>query len=159
MDSNEPVPEWTDDLSVGVECLDEDHQAFFRLSALLTEILSSPEENQDPLIDTAINILEEYVEAHFMREESAMKAANYPLLAEHMAEHDAFANRVRGIVQSYRTDGDKALIAKLARLVARWIESHIRGVDTRYCGILTNDNVDARPLAFLAADMDTEADF
>ena len=148
---------WTDDLSVGVDIIDEDHQAFFRLADLLREITGTPDENQDMLVETAINILEEYVTGHFLREETAMAAAGYQFLAEHVAAHEAFAARASQIAQAYR-GGDKEVAATVADLVNRWIVGHIRTMDMQYRGILTNENVDDRPMAYLTAGEDIQTD-
>ncbi len=159
MNNSGPFPEWTEAISVGVDCLDEDHQAFFRLSALLREILSSPGEHQEPLIDTALNILEEYIEGHFLREQIAMAEVEYPLLADHVAAHDAFAARVGRIAGDYRECGERSGLVTLCGLVTSWIYDHIRTMDARYHGILTCANVDDRPLAFLAAAIDADLEF
>ena len=148
---------WTDDLSVGVDVIDEDHQAFFRLADLLREIIGRPDESQDMLIETAINLLVEYVTGHFLREESAMAAAGYQFLAEHVAAHQAFAARASQIAQAYR-GGDKDVAATVADLVNRWIVGHIRTMDMQYRGILTNENVDDRPMAYLTVGEDDQTD-
>ncbi len=147
------IPEWTDAMSVGVDVIDDDHQAFFRVSALLQEFQSCRVENRDALIETALNILEEYIEGHFLREETALAAADYPDLEAHIALHDDFAAVVSRIIQDYR-DGDKARLDPLSDLVANWIGNHILTVDTRYRGVLTDENVDNQPLARLIANAD-----
>ncbi|RAU20084.1 hemerythrin [Paramagnetospirillum kuznetsovii] len=156
MNQTNPLPEWTDDLSVNVDTIDEDHQAFFRLAALMYEVASTPNNEQFALIETAINILEEYVEGHFLREQMAMATADYAYMAEHIAAHDAFADRVNRVIQTYRETGDIEHIRALSALVAEWLNSHIRVVDAQYKGILTNANVDDRPLVYMAAGLDTE---
>jgi len=151
MDPVAEIPEWTEALSVGVDIIDEDHQAFFRLPALLQEIETGDEDSADMLRETVLNILEEYVEAHFLREQRALAAVNYPQLAEHIAVHDAFAAKVGGIITSYR-NGDHSVTAHLGELVTTWITNHIMTMDKQYCGILTNENVDDRPLVYLMED-------
>jgi hemerythrin len=140
---------WSADLSVGVDIIDEDHQAFFRLAGLLRDVIEGPEEGSDYLVETAINILEEYVEGHFLREEMAMVAVNYPFLAEHLAAHQAFAAKAHQIAQEYRS-GNKDIAGTISDLVERWIVGHIQTIDKQYCGYLTNDNVDGRPLIYLS---------
>ena len=161
MDLNAGKPErtdmWTNDLSVGVDIIDEDHQAFFRLAKLLHDVMESSDKNQDALIETAINILEEYVAGHFLREETAMAAAGYPFLTEHIAAHDAFTARAHQIALDYK-NGHKEVAATISDLVTRWIIGHIRTMDMQYHGILTNDNVDDRPLAYLIGGGDDEID-
>lgn len=152
MTNVEPTPEcsvgWTDGLLVGVDSIDEDHQAFFRLADMLDDLTDSLDESLDLLVETAINILEEYVEGHFLREERALAAVNYPFLAEHIAAHDAFAKRAHEIAQEYR-DGNRDVAKSITDIVRRWIVGHIRTMDMQYRTFLTNDNVDNRPLVFL----------
>ena len=144
------VPDgWSADLSVGVDIIDEDHQAFFRLAGLLRDVIEGPEGGNDYLIETAINVLEEYVEGHFLREEMAMAAVNYPYLAEHLAAHEAFAAKAHQIAQDYR-NGNKDIAATMSGLVERWLVGHIQTIDKQYSGYLTNDNVDSRPLIYLS---------
>ena len=140
---------WSADLSVGVDIIDEDHQAFFRLAGLLRDVIEGPEGGNDYLIETAINVLEEYVEGHFLREEMAMAAVNYPYLAEHLAAHEAFAAKAHQIAQEYR-NGNKDISGTISGLVERWIVGHIQTIDKQYCGYLTNYNVDSRPLIYLS---------
>ncbi len=96
-----------------------------------------------------INVLEEYVEGHFLREEMAMAAVNYPFLGEHLAAHEAFAAKAHQIAQDYR-GGNKDIAGTISGLVERWIVGHIQTIDKQYCGYLTNENVDSRPLIYLS---------
>jgi len=155
----EPVveaPEWTEELSVGVDVIDEDHQAFFRLPALLKEIDSGDSDSSEMLTETVLNILEEYVEGHFLREQRALAAVDYPNLAEHIAAHDNFAAKVGDAIRAYR-GGDKSGLAALGDMVVSWIVNHIMTMDKKYYGILSNDNVDSRPLVYLVEDTDNGA--
>jgi hemerythrin len=154
MEQNNTLPEWNDKFSVNVDVIDEDHQAFFRLAALMQDVISSPSNEQTYLIETAINILEEYIEGHFLREQLAMAKIDYPQLAEHISAHDAFDDRVTLLIKEYRTNHDLTTILALARLVAGWLTQHIQGVDLQYKGLLTNENVDNRALVYLAAGLD-----
>lgn len=155
MDPVVEIPEWTEALSVGVDIIDEDHQAFFRLPALLKEIDLEDADSSDMLLETVLNILEEYVEGHFLREQRALAAVNFPDLAEHIAAHDRFAAKVGDIIRDFR-NGDRSQISQLGSLVVSWIVNHIMTMDKQYCGILSNDNVDNRPLVYLMEDGDAE---
>ena len=147
------VDGWTPDLSVGVDIIDDDHQAFFRLADLLRDVLDNPDENTDFLVETSINILLEYVEGHFLREEMAMAAVGYPLMAEHVTAHEVFSARAYQIAQDYR-GGNKDVAASISNLVAKWITGHIKTMDMQYLGILSNENVDDRPLIYLTGSND-----
>ena len=87
MEPNNPLPAWDDELSVCVDVIDEDHQAFFRLAALMQDVTSNLDNEQAYLIETALNILEEYIEGHFLREQMAMAKIDYPQMVEHISDH------------------------------------------------------------------------
>ncbi len=148
-----PLPTWTKDLSVGESCLDEDHQAFFRLSALLEDLRRLPGEEHESLIETALNILEEYIDGHFLREQTAMIKSEYPLLAEHIYAHDKFEKRVKRAIANYKASHKRAELTSLSRLVTRWLANHIQTMDSQYRGLLTSQNVDDRAFPLLDADM------
>ena len=150
------LPAWADDLSVDVDILDEDHQAFFRLAALMQDVTSAQDSDQGYIIETAINILKEYIEGHFLREEKALTEIDYPHLAEHIAEHDAFADQVARVIKEYRNTGEATTLVTLSHLVAEWLTGHIQTMDSQFKGLLTNANVDDRPLVYMAAGVDAE---
>ena len=156
MEQSVQLPEWHDGLSVNVDIIDEDHQAFFRLAALMRDVALNMDNEQDDLIETSLNILEEYIEGHFLREQMAMAKIDYPRMVEHISAHDAFADRVTCLIKEYRANHDLATIVTLAQLVADWLTQHIQDTDSQFEGFLTNENVDARPLAYMAAGLDTE---
>ena len=76
-------------------------------------------------------------------------------MAEHVAAHEAFSARAHQIAQDYR-GGSKDVAATISDLVAKWITGHIRTMDMQYLGILSNENVDDRPLIYLTGSNDEE---
>ncbi|CAA7622240.1 bacteriohemerythrin [Magnetospirillum sp. UT-4] len=155
MKSAAALIKWTPDLSIGIDAIDEDHQAFFRLAALLRDIVDGGENEKLQLIETAVNILEEYIEGHFQREQMAMAQANYDQMVEHIIAHDAFAKRVHAQIARYRGTQDLNDIGALGPMVADWLVNHIMVVDAKFKGVLSNENVDDRPMAYLAMDRNT----
>lgn len=146
-DNSRTLPTWDETLSVGVDIIDEDHQAFFRLPTLMQDIQESEDEQKNLLIDTYINILQEYIEGHFLREQRALMAIHYEDLAEHIAAHDQFSQQVRKLIDEYKGENKESL-NDIGRLVTHWMTSHIKTADQKYRGLLNNDNVDSRPLAY-----------
>lgn len=143
--------EWNSCLSVGISVIDEDHKAFFRLPALLREMEEDQNDQSNLIAETYINILEEYIEGHFLREQRALVSVNYADIAEHIAAHDHFSNKVRGVIHEYR-NGSKDAIYRLGSIVTWWMFNHIITMDRKYMEVLNSDNVDSRPLVdFLAA--------
>ena len=68
--------EWTQDLSVGVNKIDEQHKELFsRINNLLTAIKQHRCKDE---IDNTIAFLEDYARTHFSYEEKQMKEAAAP---------------------------------------------------------------------------------
>ena len=108
-------------------------------------------------MESALNMLEETIVGHFLREEKAMAAANYSELSEHVAVHKNFANEIRRITQDYRS-GNRSVVVQLPGLLIEWISNHHITMDSMYCGFLSNENVDDRALPYLMNYSDAEED-
>jgi hemerythrin len=139
---------WTPELSVGIDILDGDHQGFFELAAVLHDAQQADPVERHMVALSAIGLLEEYVEGHFLREERAMEKAGYPGLARHRELHQAFREQVAATARSYK-EGDTAAAESLAQLVVSWLSAHIANVDHDYMGTVKPSDVDASSLMLL----------
>lgn len=144
--------QWSDEMSVGNEALDDDHKAFFDFAKILAEVEVG---RQDKLVYlSAINMLEDYVTGHFHREEKALRAINYPHLEAHVQKHNVFRQHVYAIINDYR-GGKEGAIANLPTLIVGWLDQHILREDMQYKYWIKDKFVDKRPLAFLAVEAET----
>lgn len=144
--------DWSERMSVGNSTLDDDHKAFFDIARMLSE--ASGAEDSDIIIDSALSILEEYVGGHFLREERALRAVNYPRLADHVLKHESFRTRVRAIADLYH-QGTKSAADGLPEIVADWLRAHILSEDLQYKNWINDSAVDGRPLVYLAIESET----
>ncbi|HIJ38288.1 MAG TPA: hemerythrin family protein [Rhodospirillaceae bacterium] len=135
---------WSDEMSVGNDILDNDHKAFLSSVSLLR---GSREDRM--IVLSVIMLLEEYVDGHFLREEKAMKAANYPHLARHRLRHSWFRARIKAVSEVYQ-QGNDAVADELPDLVAKWLRQHIIDEDKLYAHWVSRITVDNRPLGLLA---------
>ncbi len=154
--------EWTPDLSVGVEVIDDDHKTFFVVAALMQSAIRENPQNLEAILRSSITILLEYVNGHFLREERAMEAAGYPKLAEHHALHEDFKATAQRLVEEFNKiaafDEHKKAAQKLAEVVNDWVCDHIAKVDMAYMDFVKAEHVDSRPLAFLSQEADEGGD-
>ena len=141
--------QWTPDFTVGSNVLDDDHKAFFSLCGLLRDAQQSGDALM--VIESATALLEEYVAGHFLREEMAMRSANYPDIVAHIHEHELFKTQVLSIIADCR-QADGSAVLKLAQVTYDWLVKHIMLVDTRYSAWIKDVDVDKRPLGQLLAD-------
>lgn len=119
---------WTSDLAVGVEAIDRQHQELFdRVNALLTAAGTGLEH---AVVLESVRFLAQYTQEHFTDEEALMARAAYPGLGEHRAQHEAFRERVRRLVEEVERSGSTPeLRARLERDVCEWLYRHVQKVD------------------------------
>ncbi len=77
--------EWTPDLSVGVEEIDEQHRELFRRAERLIATLRCGDRGE---VLPLLAYLDEYVAHHFSAEERLMREVRYPALEEHVSRTD-----------------------------------------------------------------------
>lgn len=125
---------WTEDMSVGVERLDDHHK---RLLHLLHQ-LGSAVEAGDALHVTGMVLGEliRYVFYHFGEEERLMEAAGYDDLEGHRQSHRIMAEHVRALESQYDRDPSAVMAAELYSFLADWLVHHIRSEDLRYKPVL-----------------------
>ena len=120
--------EWSDSLTVGIPLVDDDHKLLIDLINQLHDSVDGNEEHGT--LGTVLNVLLEYTEYHFLREETVMDVCGYPDLSTHRAEHDALTARVREIETRYRSDKEASLGGETLRFLKYWLNGHIHGRDT-----------------------------
>jgi len=86
------ILEWHDNLSVGIEKIDDQHKSMFDK---LNEFFSSCGEGkcQEEVVNV-LNFLDSYVAEHFYDEEQLQKKYNYSDYEQHKTEHD---NLIQGV--------------------------------------------------------------
>jgi hemerythrin len=124
-----PLMHWTEDLSVGVEALDEDHR---RLFAMVNRLFDALDGGDGDLLGPLFDALVDYTRDHFAREEALMAARHYPALAAHRAEHLQLAERVHSLRDRFLGGTDEPVGQELLVLFKTWLTSHIRVSDCAY---------------------------
>lgn len=118
------------EVSTGVREIDADIEG---LCFLLARIF-------DPLVEcrrcygecdhsqcTRITAIRTYVERGFHRQDALMAGAEYPLYADHQAEHQALLTQLTAMVDAgLCADRDRQVVREA---VSRWLARHNRGFD------------------------------
>ena len=76
-----PAIEWNNDLSVGVDLIDSDHKTLIDLINLVADSIEAGQSAKT--IGDVVQLLYEYTEFHFIREEVLMEACGYSDLDNH----------------------------------------------------------------------------
>jgi hemerythrin len=84
--------EWSDELSLGVAQIDDEHRKLFAYAKDFQEAALRGE-SQDK-ISSLLSLLVDYTETHFHAEEELMKTHGFPGLAEHHMKHQVLTQKV-----------------------------------------------------------------
>ncbi len=123
---------WTNDLSVGVQEIDNQHKELFERINNLRAAMSQGKGRAE--IGKTVKFLEEYVVEHFSMEEKYMGKYSYGAYLVHKAEHEAFIKdfadfkkkleglELRGGITSFLT-------IDVQRRLVDWLLNHIAKID------------------------------
>ncbi len=120
---------WSDDLSVGIEEIDEQHKV---LVGLLNELNQAIRERHGN--EVCIEILDrlvDYTRIHFAVEESLMRIFEYPDYENHKAEHEELVEEVLSMRREVVED-ERKVSFKLLHFLKMWLTQHIMDSDKEY---------------------------
>jgi hemerythrin len=121
--------EWSNDLSVGVEEIDEQHKV---LVGLVNEMHDAIHERHgSEVVRNILSKLADYTRIHFAVEESLMRILNYPGYEEHKVQHEELLRHVVELVE--KVDSGKTAIGfELMHFLKVWLTKHIMESDKEY---------------------------
>jgi len=122
---------WSNDLSIGIELIDEQHKMLIQH---LNDLANSIESHHSTTeIVKTLNFLIEYTNFHFSDEEKQMKENNYPGLEHQKLKHDEFKDTLDDLVEYFKEDGATHNLAdSLDNLLINWLIQHICVVDLEF---------------------------
>lgn len=120
--------QWTEDLSVGVRQIDEQHRTLFQAVDRLFEAMRAGRGREH--VEQTLQFLQGYVATHFDTEEQHMAAHDYPGLADHRAHHQAFVQDFLALRADFQQHGPSAsLTIAVQRRLCDWLRNHISSDD------------------------------
>jgi hemerythrin-like metal-binding protein/PAS domain S-box-containing protein len=136
--SNLNLIEWTDELSVGINQIDEDHKVL--ISLVNRCLISLNNEDQGELeIKNILDELLSYTKYHFQREELMMDVCEYPNTSKHKQVHKLLISEVERYVREF--EQKKLTLEGLLEFITSWLINHIMGMD-KAIGPYCEDKVD-----------------
>lgn len=119
--------DWTADLSVGVEAIDNQHKELIRR---MNNFFQSMEGDSREKVLEMLSFLGEYVVTHFRDEEALQVRYNYPGYAEHRKLHQDFMKDVGEMTADIKKNGfTVATKAMVGMTLTSWLTLHIRRAD------------------------------
>jgi hemerythrin len=136
--------QWTEDLSTGVEIIDDQHKELFsRINDLVDAIKAHTCKYK---IGDVVKFLDEYIVFHFGEEEGIMQRNNYPKYPQHKAQHTKFINNFNELkkelqkLEGGRKPGSYDLSVETNQVVVDWILDHIVKIDKELGAFLKTRN-------------------
>lgn len=125
--------QWTEDLAVGIEKIDEQHRELFeKINDLVAAVKQSVCKYK---IGDTIKFLEDYVVFHFGEEEKLMQQFGYPGYPAHKDQHEKFIANFNELkkelpkLEGGKKPGSYDLSVETNQVVVDWILDHIAKVD------------------------------
>ena len=120
---------WSEDLSVGIQEIDEQHKVLAGLTnCLFNEAILN---KGDPaVIESILNELIQYTIIHFSVEESLFRIFNYPEADAHQMHHSQLKREVFEIKEKFNKG--ETVDLELMHLLRDWLTKHIKIEDKLY---------------------------
>ncbi len=123
------IMKWSDNLSVQVKEIDQQHQKLIELINNLHEAMLQKQTKQ--VISKILDELAAYTVYHFKNEERYMEQFKYSGLVSHKIEHESFVNKVEEFQKNYEA-GKLGLSMEIMAFLKDWVSNHIMGTDKKY---------------------------
>ncbi len=131
--------EWSEELSLGVPEIDDQHREIFRRFDLMLHACTAGRAQDE--IAPLIGFLADYVAVHFRDEELLQRESGFPGYAEHRAEHADFTERVAGLRIALTAEGPTLLLLiKTNKALVDWLTNHISSSDRKLGEFLREKN-------------------
>jgi hemerythrin len=129
---------WQNDLSVGIELIDNQHKQWIEHYNNIVESLTSQQNRSQ--ISKTLGFLIDYTEEHFSTEEKHMTANKYAGLPEHKAKHDELRATLSTLVKEFEEEGATTQLSKAVdTFLGNWLIKHIQEVDMKF-GAFVREN-------------------
>ena len=130
--------EWTNDLSVGVGIVDEQHKIWFQKADQLFEAGKKGQAKE--FVGQMLDFLDDYTKKHFHDEENYMLSIKYPEYDRQKSLHTAFIGQLDKIKKEFKESGGNILVVLNAnQMVVDWLVKHISNEDKKI-GVFVKNN-------------------
>ena len=129
---------WNENYSVKIAKIDSQHKELIDIINRLFDAMKSGKARE--VISQIMIQLQEYTVYHFSTEEYLLQEHCYPLVAQHLKEHDRFVDDL-GKLRDKLDAGRLGIGLELMGFLSHWLTGHIRGSDNHYSAFLREKGV------------------
>lgn len=133
-----PLVRWSDEYSVSIREIDDQHKKLFDLINDLHDAMKAGKGKD--VLEKVLLELTSYTEFHFSSEEILMQNCKYPDYKQHKVKHDEFTKKVKEFEQKY-LNGSFLLSREIVQYLIDWLTGHIKESDKQYSMFIINANV------------------
>lgn len=132
---------WNDQLLVGIESVDSQHQKLVALINRLDEVIALGEDHKTVL--ETVNDLVDYTVYHFQHEEKLMQQAGFnpAMFSKHCQQHQEFVEKMQRVQADAKLDAS-AISKELLDFLVDWLCHHTLKTD-KLMAISLNKDIDA----------------
>ena len=122
--------QWTADMSVGIDLIDEDHKC---LIELLNNFIDAVDNDEGVFVfDTLFQEFLDYTEYHFAREERLMAEAGYADLHTHAQGHAQLIQQLNDMREQVLLSVTSDMQDDVREFFLNWLQIHIMVKDQAY---------------------------
>ncbi|MDR1908371.1 MAG: bacteriohemerythrin [Spirochaetaceae bacterium] len=129
--ANKLVVQWSDEYSVGVKLIDDQHKGLIEMTNELALGVEKGGAEAEVYFLKVIQGAVRYVKTHFTTEEIIMERLKFPEYLPHKKEHEEFVAEVLRDVKAFE-DGQKMAPLDFAKFLQQWVLTHIAKSDKKY---------------------------
>ena len=131
---------WETDYTLGYDPMDDIHDEFLELLALLQEA-------SDEQLPERLEQMENHLKSHFGEEDSWMEKSEFPPRQCHMDEHAEVLKSVAE-VRVLLAEGDTEVCRSLTLALAEWFPGHTSHLDSALAHWMAKDKLKGKPMVF-----------
>jgi len=120
---------WTDEFSVGVIEIDNQHKGLVKLINRLFDAMTYGQANK--ILKEIIQELVRYTQIHFATEEKYFAKFDYPDSEVHIQEHQKFIETVAKFKEGFEA-GNIVLSVDILKFLKNWLTNHILASDKKF---------------------------
>ncbi len=117
---------WNDQLSVGINQIDEEHKKLVQLINGLHDHMLAGDAKE--ILGKVLDRIIQYTALHFGTEEKLMQQYAYPAAVAHFAEHKKLVNTALDLQKKFNA-GSHAITMETMTFLRDWLQHHIRESD------------------------------
>jgi len=130
---------WSEELSVGIDSIDQQHKILIGLINDLNTAMAKGEANET--IGDILLRLSEYTVHHFSYEEELFEQYDYPNSAKHKCHHCELIDQISALKERFETELSGSVALEIMQFLKNWLTNHIMKTDKAYSEFLISKGV------------------